>query len=205
VRRSFIVGLTGGIGSGKSAVSKRFAQRGIAVTDTDVVSRVIVEPGEPALDAIAHHFGAGILDNQGRLDRVALRKRVFADPSERRWIEGLLNPLIGQRMNEELGQSASPYALLVNPVLIETGQYRMCQRVLVVDVPKALQVARTTARDGNTEAQVNAIMAAQTDRQTRLDHAHDVIVNDQDLEHLDSEVQRLHDSYLDLATQTQHQ
>lgn len=201
----FIVGLTGGIGSGKSAVSKRFAQLGIAVTDTDVLSRVIVEPGEPALDAIAQRFGAGILDDQGRLDRAVLRKRVFADPSERRWIEGLLNPLIGQRMNAQLEQSASLYAILVNPILIETGQYRMCQRVLVVDIPEALQVARTAARDGNTEAQINAIMAAQTDRQTRLEHAHDVIVNDQDLEHLDSEVQRLHDSYLELAAETQRQ
>lgn len=201
----FIVGLTGGIGSGKSAVSKRFAQLGIAVTDTDVLSRVIVEPGEPALDAIAQRFGAGILDDQGRLDRAVLRKRVFADPSERRWIEGLLNPLIGQRMNAQLEQSASLYAILVNPILIETGQYRMCQRVLVVDIPEALQVARTAVRDGNTEAQINAIMAAQTDRQTRLEHAHDVIVNDQDLEHLDSEVQRLHDSYLELAAETQHQ
>ena len=202
MKRTYVVGLTGGIGSGKSAVSNRFANLGITVTDTDIISRAIVEPGEPALAAIARHFGPEILDTDGRLARGVLRQRVFADSSERRWIEALLNPAIGQRMNDELAAAVSPYALLVNPVLIETGQNRLCHRVLVVDVPEEIQVERTVNRDDNTETQIKAIIATQTDRKTRLSHADDVIVNDGDFDHLDREVQRLHDAYLVLATES---
>jgi dephospho-CoA kinase len=195
----WIVGLTGGIGSGKSAVSERFASLGIRVVDADVASRVVVEPGRPALAAIALHFGADILTADGALDRAALRSKVFADEAERKWLERLLHPRINEYIASELARAESPYAMLAHPLLVETGQTRICDRVLVVDVPESVQVARTMARDKNSEAQVRAIMAAQASREQRLAAADDVIVNDAGLEHLDAEVARLHGLYLELA------
>jgi dephospho-CoA kinase len=195
----FVVGLTGGIGSGKTAVSDRFKLLGVTVVDADLASRAVVAPGTAALAAIAEHFGSSILCADGSLDRAALRARVFADPSERRWLETLTHPLIGAYLREHLYASGSVYSILVNPILIESGQARTCDRVLVVDVPEALQLARTMTRDGNSEVQVRAIMAAQADRQRRLAVADDVIVNDRDLAHLDAEVARLHAQYLEFC------
>ena len=199
----FIVGLTGGIGSGKSAVSERFEKLGIKIVDADVASRVVVEPGRPALTAIAEHFGAGMIAADGTLDRAALRKRVFEDESERRWLERLTHPLINQYIADELANAGSAYAILAHPLLVETGQTRICQRVLVVDVPESVQLERTMARDNNPEGQVRAIMAAQATREQRLAAADDVIVNDRDLAHLDREVARLHAEYLALAATTE--
>lgn len=196
---TFVVGLTGGIGSGKSAVSERFERLGIKVVDADLASRAVVEPGRPALKAIEEHFGAGVIAADGTLNRPALRKLVFEDEAERRWLEALTHPLINQYLAEALGNATSPYVILAHPLLVETGQTRVCQRVLVVDVPEALQVQRTMARDDNPESQVRAIMAAQASREQRLAAADDVIVNDQDLSHLDREVARLHALYLELA------
>jgi dephospho-CoA kinase len=169
------------------------------VVDADVASRVVVEPGRPALKAIAEHFGDEVIQADGTLDRAALRKLVFADEAERRWLEQLTHPLINAYIIEELRNATSPYAVLAHPILVETGQSRVCNRVLVVDVPEALQVSRTMARDDNPESQVRAIMAAQASREERLAAADDVIVNDQDLAHLDKEVERLHTKYLELA------
>ncbi len=194
-----VIGLTGGIGSGKSAVSERFEALGIRVVDADIASRVVVEPGRPALAAIEEHFGSNVIAADGTLDRAALRKLVFEDESERRWLEQLTHPLINAYIAEELESAASPYAMLAHPLLVETGQTSICQRVLVVDVPEQLQLERTMARDDNPEAQVRAIMAAQASREERLAAADDVIVNDQGLDHLDREVQRLHADYLALA------
>jgi dephospho-CoA kinase len=196
---TFVVGLTGGIGSGKSAVSERFEALGIRVVDADVASRVVVEPGQPALERIAEHFGPELITAEGSLDRAALRQKVFADDAERRWLEGLLHPLINEYIRTELDNAESPYAMLAHPILVETGQTRICDRVLVVDVPEEVQLARTMARDGNTEEQVRNIMKAQASREERLAAADDVIVNDQDLAHLDRETQRLHAKYLELA------
>lgn len=195
----YVVGLTGGIGSGKTAVSERFEAFGIAVVDGDVASRAVLAPGEPALAAIAERFGGHLIGEDGSLDRAALRKHVFADPDARRWLEALTHPLIGAYLRERLETATSPYSILVNPILVESGQARRCHRVLVVDVPEALQIERTMARDGNSEAQVRAIMAAQAGRQRRLAAADDVIVNDGDLAHLDAEVAKLHEKYLELA------
>ncbi|MEM8769619.1 MAG: dephospho-CoA kinase [Pseudomonadota bacterium] len=194
-----VIGLTGGIGSGKSAVSERFEGLGVRVVDADIASRVVVEPGRPALVAIEEHFGSGVIAADGSLDRAALRKLVFEDESERRWLEQLTHPLINAYIAEELANAASPYAMLAHPLLVETGQTSICQRVLVVDVPEQLQLERTMARDDNPEAQVRAIMAAQASREERLAAADDVIVNDQGLDHLDREVERLHAEYLQLA------
>jgi dephospho-CoA kinase len=194
-----VIGITGGIGSGKTAVSDRFQDQGITVVDADIASRVVVEPGRPALAAIAEHFGADALNADGTLNRAELRKRVFADPDERKWLEQLTHPQINQYLRDELAKAESAYAILVSPLLAETGQSRFCQRIIVVDVPVELQVQRTMSRDANDEAQVRAIIAAQASREQRLELADDVIVNDQGLEHIDAEVQRLHQIYLELA------
>jgi len=196
---SFTVGVTGGIGSGKSAVTERFAALGVTVVDADLASRAVVEPGTPALAAIAERFGPGILDSDGRLDRAALRKVVFEDPAERAWLERLTHPRIHAWIADRLAEATSAYAVLAHPLLVETGQTGLCQRVLVVDVPEALQVERVMARDDNPEAQVRAIMAAQASREERLAAADDVIVNDQGLEHLDEAVAELHQKYLALV------
>ncbi len=195
----FVVGLTGGIGSGKTAVSDRFQALGVHVVDGDLASRAVLAPGQPAVQAVAERFGREVLNDDGSLDRAALRRRVFADEDDRRWLEALTHPLIGEWLRDQLAAGTSSYCLLVNPILIESGQASRCDRVLVVDAPESAQVERTMDRDGNSEAQVRAIMAAQVDRQRRLAAADDVIVNDRDLAHLDAEVARLHEKYLALA------
>jgi dephospho-CoA kinase len=199
---TYVVGLTGGIGSGKSAVSDRFAAFGIKIVDADIASRVVVEPGQPALQAIAEHFGAELITAEGALDRAALRHKVFSDDAERDWLQQLLHPLINAYISEQLANAESAYAILAHPILIETGQARICNRVLVVDVPESMQIERTMSRDNNSEEQVRNIMAAQANRDDRLAAADDVIVNDQDLEHIDREVARLHAQYLAAAQTT---
>ncbi len=199
-KNKLIIGLTGGIGSGKSAVSERFQAAGIKVVDADYASRVVVEKGQPALDKIAAHFGADILLSDGTLDRAKLREKIFAATQERKWLEGLLHPLINAYIFSELASATTPYAILENPLLFETGQAERCNRILVVDVPVEVQVERVMARDNNPEAQVRAIIDAQISRDDRLARADDVIVNDKDLNHLDAEAARLHTQYLELAT-----
>lgn len=195
----FVVGLTGGIGSGKTAVSDRFAALGIEIVDADVASRVVVEPGRPALADIAEHFGPEVIDADGALDRAALRARVFSDPDERRWLEQLLHPRIAEEIRNGIEGARSPYAMLVSPLLLEAGQVAYVHRVLVVDVPVDLQVARTMTRDDNDEAQVRRIIAAQSPREDRLARADDVIENDRGLDALDAAVTDLHVRYLALA------
>ncbi|MAR89926.1 MAG: dephospho-CoA kinase [Pseudomonadales bacterium] len=196
-----VIGVTGGIGSGKTAATDRFQQHGITVVDADLASRVVVEPGQPALQAIAEHFGAGMIAADGTLDRRALRQVVFADPAQRRWLEQLTHPLIAQEIVQQIQASSSPYTILASPLLLESSQRTMVDRVLVIDVPEALQIARTVQRDDTTEDGVKAIIAAQMPRQERLAKADDVIVNDQDLNHLLRAVDRQHEIYLQLAEQ----
>lgn len=195
---TFIVGLTGGIGSGKTAVSDRFAALGIKVVDADVCARVVVEKDTPALAKIADHFGDAILDKEGNLDRAQLRQRIFRNESERKWLEALLHPLIFEEMMAQLNSATSPYAILVSPLLIESGQDAICLRVLVVDAPETLQLQRTVSRDKNSTEQVQAIMATQASRQQRIARANDVIVNDTDLSTLQQRVDELHKGYLAL-------
>lgn len=196
-----IVGVTGGIGSGKTAVTDRFAERGICIVDADLAARVIVEPGKPALASIAEHFGASFIHEDGNLNRAALRTAIFEDASAKQWLEQLTHPLIGEEILAQIEASQSSYTVLVSPLLIETMQHQLTHRILVVDVPVELQVERTMARDANDEAQVRAIIAAQASREQRLARADDVIVNDKDLAWLDAEVERLHTQYLSLAKQ----
>ena len=195
----FVVGLTGGIGSGKTAVSDRFAALGIKIVDADVAARIVVEPGRPALAEIAEHFGAEVIDPSGALDRAALRTRVFSDPDARRWLEQLLHPRIADEIRRGIESATSPYTMLVSPLLLEAGQAAYAQRILVVDVPVEVQVARTMARDDNDEAQVRQIIAAQSPREDRLKRADDVIENDKGLDALDRAVAELHARYLALA------
>lgn len=194
-----IVGITGGIGSGKTAVTDRFAQRGIVVVDADLAARKVVEPGSPALAAIAKHFGRNILTPGGELDRAALRKIVFAEPAERQWLEGLTHPLIGQEIEDQLENAGSPYAILASPLLLEGQQKLLVDLVVVVDVPEELQLERTMARDSNDAEQVKRIMAAQLSRQERLARADIVIDNSRGLEDLDVVVEELHREFLERA------
>lgn len=194
-----IIGLTGGIGSGKTAASDHFQQLGITIVDADVASRTVVEPGRPALQKIAERFGPEMIQEDGGLNRALMRTRVFATEEDRLWLESLLHPLIAEEIIQGLQNSKSPYSILVSPLLLETAQVTMAERVLVIDVPVELQVERTMSRDNNSEEQVRAIVAAQSDRQQRLSKADDVIVNDQDLKHLHQEVEKLHQTYLKLA------
>jgi dephospho-CoA kinase len=193
---SLVVGITGGIGSGKSAVTRYFEQHGITVVDADVVARIIVEPGTPALAAIAEHFGPEILQADGTLDRPALRRRVFAAPAERAWLERLTHPLIGQEIVRQLGASPSPYTILSSPLLLDTSQHSLVDCVVVVDAPETMQLQRTMQRDGNDGEQVKRIMAAQLGRAERLERADIVIDNSRSLEELEQTVEELHKEFL---------
>lgn len=197
--KPWILGLTGGIGSGKSAAAEAFAELGIETIDADHAARWVVEPGRPALAAIVDRFGEAVLQADGQLNRAALRERVFADPQQRQWLEKLLHPLIRAEISSFLSAAQSPYAILVSPLLIESGQHKTVQRVLVVDVPSELQIARAVQRDQVSEAQLRAIMQAQLDRDERLKYADDVLCNAADKAALQREVQRLHAYYLTLT------
>jgi len=194
----WILGLTGGIGSGKSAAAERFVELGVHLVDADQAARWVVEPGRPALASIVERFGAGVLLEDGQLDRAALRQQIFADPAQRQWLEQLLHPLIGQEIFSYLAKAETPYAVYVSPLLIESGQYRKTQRILVIDAPPELQVQRTLLRDNTSAEQVQAILKAQVDREERLRHADDVVVNDRDVPTLHAEIDRLHHFYLTL-------
>lgn len=194
-----VIGVTGGIGSGKTAVTARLEQHGITVVDADLASRLIMQPGRPALAAVAEHFGAHLIQADGTLDRAALRALVFADEQERRWLEQLTHPLIGQEIREQLARSTSAYTVLSSPLLLESGQVELADRIVVVDVPEEIQLARTMARDDNDEAQVRRIMAAQCKRQDRLARADYVIDNSGSLAELEAQVDALHRELLALA------
>ena len=191
-----IIGLTGGIGSGKTAVSDTFKSLGIDIVDADVSSRRVVEKGQPALDDIQAHFGDGILDSENKLDRTKLREIIFKNPQERVWLEKLLHPKIAEHIKDQLESSNSPYCVLVSPLLLETEQKSYCSFVLVVDVPEESQIARTAKRDDVSEEQVKNIISAQIDREKRLEQADEIIINDGSMEELKEKVVVLHTKYL---------
>ena len=194
-----IIGLTGGLASGKSTVAERFAARGVPVIDTDVIARELVEPGQPALEKIRAAFGSDVLTADGQLDRVWLKQQVFADPAQRLRLEAILHPLIHQNVVSRLSALQSAYCLIVVPLLVESAQTYPLDRVLLVDVPEALQRQRAAARDGLNPELISAILASQASRAQHLAVADDVIVNDADLAHLDVEVARLDAFYKALA------
>lgn len=196
--KPWILGLTGGIGSGKSAAAQHFIDLGIHTVDADHAARWVVEPGRPALQKIAERFGPQILQADGQLDRAALRQQIFTDPAQRKWLESLLHPLIRQEIHEVLARAESPYAILISPLLIESGQTQNTSRILLIDVPEAIQIERSTLRDQVSAEQIQSIMQAQASREQRLRHADDVIVNDREPAWLKAEVERLHQFYLGL-------
>jgi dephospho-CoA kinase len=197
---AWVLGLTGGIGSGKSAAAEHFITLGVHTVDADHAARWVVEPGRPALAQIAAHFGAEVLQANDQLDRAALRRRIFQEPNERRWLEALLHPLIRQEIISNLAKAESAYAILVSPLLVESGQHLLTQRVLVIDTPEQLQLERTMQRDNADAQQVQAILNAQASRAERLRYADDVLLNDRDINWLQAEVERLHHFYLTLRT-----
>ena len=197
----FAVGLTGGIGSGKSTVAELFAALGVPVIDTDAIAHQLTVPGGTALAAIHAQFGDVVMQADGTLDRAALRRRIFSDKTARRQLEAILHPRIRQEVERMLAALAAPYALIVIPLLVETGGYReMLNRVLVVDCPEDVQIARVMARSGFTHDEVKAILAAQAGRAERLAAADDVIVNMAAPEALRSQVATLHRRYLAFST-----
>lgn len=197
----WILGLTGGIGSGKTAATDHFQRLGIAVVDADLASRVVVEPGQPALLAIAAHFGSHVIDAQGRLLRPVLRDIVFADPAQRKVLEAITHPAIRDELIRQLQEATSPYAILASPLLWESGQAALVTRTLLIDVPESIQLERASARDGVSREQIAAIMKAQWSREQRLARADDVLVNDGPLAQLQAGVETLHARYLELAEQ----
>lgn len=197
---TYCVGITGGVGSGKSRAASMFGELGAGVVDTDEISHRLTASGGAAMPDIVAAFGSSAAAADGSLDRAAMRQRVFADPQARSRLEGILHPLIRRTARAEVNASAAPYVLLVVPLLLETGAYRdIVQRVLVVDCDEALQVSRTMARSRLDEAAVRAIMAAQLPRDRRLARADDVISNDGDIGQLRQQVAALHRKYLGLA------
>lgn len=193
-----IIGLTGGIGSGKSTVARAFETLGAAWVDADDVAREIVLPDEPALLAIQHRFGDQIMHEDGTLNRAALRDIIFKDPEQRQWLESETHPRIRERLLQHLARlkaQGAPYVLLVSPLLFESGQHALVHRTVVVDVPQALQLSRTQQRDGVSESQVRAILAAQLSREQRLAKADDVIDNSGDHASMMEQVARLDERY----------
>ena len=192
----YVVGITGGIGSGKSAVTDYLETKSVAVVDADKVARLVVEPGTAGLAAIAEYFGEEILQPGGELDRAALRKVVFDNPDKRKVLEGITHPLIREEIARQLSETKSPYVVLASPLLLESGQNSFADYVVVVDVPESVQLSRTMVRDDNSEELVKSIMAAQLDRETRLSRADMSISNDGTLEELYARVDDLHQELL---------
>ena len=198
----YTIGLTGGIASGKTTVSNLFAEAGAAVVDADIAARKVVEPGQPSLEAIADAFGQAILDENGGLDRMALREKVFASESARKELESILHPAIRNFMRQwiaALEAEGFPYCIRVVPLLVETNQHKDVDRTLVVDVPREMQIERLMLRDGGSDELAEQILASQASREERLAVADDVIKNDGAPDGLKAAVEELHQQYLSLA------
>ena len=195
-----VIGLTGGIGSGKTTVAAMFAALGVPVIDMDRIARQVVEPGQPALTQIIQEFGTSILDAKGQLNRRKLRELVFSATEKRQSLEAILHPLIREETKRQLAELNALYCIVVIPLLIESDQRSLFDRILVVDVPETLQLNRTMQRDGVSAAEVQKILSAQVDRNSRLAAADDVIDNAADLEHIRNRVAELDQQYRHLAS-----
>jgi dephospho-CoA kinase len=195
---SWILGLTGGIGSGKSAISAMFEELGIQVVDADIVAREVVEPGSTGLEKITEHFGDEILTTDGSLDRAKLRAIIFADESQKQWLNNLLHPLIRESMLAQLQQATSQYVILVAPLLFENGLDQFCDHTLLIDVPVEVQITRTTARDNISIELTKQIIASQMPRADKQQKATDTLDNNRLLSEVKIDVQKLHEKYLTL-------
>ena len=197
---NYIVGLTGGIGSGKSTVADRFVENGAALVDTDAIAHELTGPGGAALPALIAAFGPAAVNAEGALDRAAMRQRVFAEPAAKARLQAILHPLIRQIAAERCQSAASPYVILAVPLLVESGDYReRCDRIVAVDCPERLQIERVMARNGLSAEEVGAIMANQATRQQRLAVADDVIINQTNVSDLYTRIDALHLTYLQLS------
>jgi dephospho-CoA kinase len=194
------IGLTGGIASGKSIVTQRFAELGVPVIDADVVARRVVEPGQVGLEQVVRRFGPAVLDANGKLDRRALREMIFSDRASRQALDAILHPLIRAAMEQEAADAKGPYLVMAIPLLVESGRAReRVNRVLVVDVDEAQQLKRVQARDSSSAEQARAILASQANREARLAAADDVLENSGSVADLRQAVDVLHEKYLHLA------
>jgi len=192
----YVVGLTGGIGSGKTLVSNLFADLGVDIVDADVISREVTLKGSPCLQKIRERFGPEILDSDGFLNRAKLRKIIFSDKQEKFWLESVMHPEINKITVEQLHRTSSPYVVYVSPLLIEANLLKFVNSVLVVDTDEEKQVSRTATRDNVEEDHVQRIMATQLDREKRKSLAQEVIDNSKDIEHTKQQVNRLHALYM---------
>lgn len=195
---SLIIGLTGGIGCGKTTVAAYFSKMGISVIDTDDLAKQAIEPGTNALIDVINHFGPDVLTPVGRLDRMKLRRRIFLDPKAKQWLEELLHPIILEKMRQRIQRCTKNYCVVAIPLLLETHSQNEVDRILVVDCPESTQIERTMARDNMTEAEVKNLMKTQVSREERLLAAHDIIENNLGLEDLSQQVKDLHHYYLSI-------
>lgn len=196
---TFILGLTGGIGSGKSAASQWFETQGITVIDADVVARKVVEVGQPTLQKIQETFGDWAIQSNGELDRRALREHIFKVPTARKELEGITHPAIRQSIIHQLVDATSPYVILVSPLLFETNQHLLTHRNLLIDASEELQIQRASQRDGQLIEQIQKIIEVQMAREEKQKLADDIVLNDGQLDHLYAKLETLHQSYLQIA------
>ncbi|AJR07444.1 dephospho-CoA kinase [Photobacterium gaetbulicola] len=198
---AFVIGLTGGIGSGKTTVANLFAAQRIDIIDADIVAREVVEPGSAGLQAIVERLGSDILLTDGSLNRSKLREAIFSDHQLKEWLNQLLHPMIREKMQQDIAAAQSPYCLLVVPLMVENNLQVMTNRLLVVDVDEETQIARTQQRDNVSAEQIRSILASQASREQRLAAADDVICNNGNGDNLEQQVARLHQEYLALSRQ----
>jgi len=197
----FVLGLTGGIGSGKSAASQWFEAQGIAVVDADIVAREVVDIGQPTLQQIQQAFGDWVLLEDGSLNRRVLREHIFQSPEARKMLENITHPAIRTSIIQQLHAAQSPYAILVSPLLFETNQHELTQHTLLIDAAIELQIQRASQRDGQNVEQIQKIIAAQMPREQKCAMADDIVLNDGELEHLYAHLTPLHEKYLKMAAQ----
>jgi dephospho-CoA kinase len=193
------IGMTGGIGCGKTMVAERFEKRGIEIIDADQISHSLTQPDSPGLAKIVKHFGESVLGAEGELDRAALRKIVFEASQEKKKLESILHPMVFEQIADRALKASGLYCMICVPLLLETGRSADFDRILVVDCPVEVQVRRTLERDRVDELQIRRIIHSQSSRKEKLAAANDLIVNDGDLSLLDNQVEKLHNFYLDLA------
>ena len=195
----WVLGLTGGIGCGKTAVSNMFEQLGITIVDADIIARQVVKPKSDGLNAIVRKFGQSILLRDGTLNRSALRERIFTNTADKEWLNNLLHPLIRNKIHNDLTVAKSPYVVLVAPLLFENGLDKLCNRTLLIDIPQSVQIERTASRDNVSLEQVKAIIAAQMSREDKQKKADDILNNDRALNDVNHDLLTLHKSYLQMA------
>ncbi|ATG57096.1 MULTISPECIES: dephospho-CoA kinase [Pseudoalteromonas] len=195
----WVLGLTGGIGCGKTAVSNMFEQLGITIVDADIIARQVVKPKSDGLNAIVRKFGQSILLRDGTLNRSALRERIFTNTADKEWLNNLLHPLIRNKIHNDLTVAKSPYVVLVAPLLFENGLDELCNRTLLIDIPQSVQIERTASRDNVSLEQVKAIIAAQMSREDKQKKADDILNNDRALNDVNHDLLTLHKRYLHKA------